>query len=172
VRQFTKWDYQPGSIHGVPDSFARAYSIMMSEPKDRSTWFTTRRMQEAKLTENVTVPVHRGADSKVCRTRGAEGPERRGCGVGGCQSRSRAPREWVLGVGPCAKNPFAACEPNRRSRAWGAVIGVLIHREAVRWSGWPENHACRASVVCAGRAARQHSGAVRSAMLGPRTNDR
>ncbi|HVO91644.1 MAG TPA: thiamine pyrophosphate-binding protein, partial [Terriglobales bacterium] len=28
VRGFTKWDYQPGSIHGVPDSFARAYSIM------------------------------------------------------------------------------------------------------------------------------------------------
>jgi acetolactate synthase-1/2/3 large subunit len=33
VRNFTKWDYQPGSIHGVPDSFARAYSIMMSEPQ-------------------------------------------------------------------------------------------------------------------------------------------
>ena len=28
VRGFTKWDYQPGSIHGVPDSFARAYSII------------------------------------------------------------------------------------------------------------------------------------------------
>ena len=33
IRNFTKWDYQPGSIHGVPDSFARAYSIMMSEPQ-------------------------------------------------------------------------------------------------------------------------------------------
>jgi len=33
---FTKWDYQPGSIHGVPDSFARALSIMMSERRARS----------------------------------------------------------------------------------------------------------------------------------------
>ncbi len=33
VRDYTKWDYQPTSIHGVPESFARAYSIMMTEPK-------------------------------------------------------------------------------------------------------------------------------------------
>ena len=33
VRDFVKWDYQPGGIEGVPDSFARAYSIMMSEPQ-------------------------------------------------------------------------------------------------------------------------------------------
>ena len=45
---FTKWDYQPGSIHGVPDSFARAYSIMMSEPKGRFTCATTRRCKKAR----------------------------------------------------------------------------------------------------------------------------
>ncbi len=33
VRDYTKWDYQPTSIHGVPESFARAYSVMMTEPK-------------------------------------------------------------------------------------------------------------------------------------------
>ena len=33
VRDYTKWDYQPTSIDGVPESFARAYSIMMTEPK-------------------------------------------------------------------------------------------------------------------------------------------
>ena len=33
VRDYTKWDYQPGSVHGIPDSFARAYSIMMAEPQ-------------------------------------------------------------------------------------------------------------------------------------------
>ena len=33
VRDYTKWDYQPTSIHGVPECFARAYSIMMTEPK-------------------------------------------------------------------------------------------------------------------------------------------
>ncbi|MSP41471.1 MAG: thiamine pyrophosphate-binding protein [Deltaproteobacteria bacterium] len=56
VRQFTKWDYQPGSIHGVPDSFARAYSIMMSEPQGPVYMVYDSAMQEAKLTENITVP--------------------------------------------------------------------------------------------------------------------
>jgi acetolactate synthase-1/2/3 large subunit len=56
VRGFTKWDYQPGSIHGVPDSFARAYSIMMSEPQGPVYMVYDSAMQEAKLTENVPVP--------------------------------------------------------------------------------------------------------------------
>jgi acetolactate synthase I/II/III large subunit len=33
VRNYVKWDYQPGSIEGVPDSFARAYATMMTEPQ-------------------------------------------------------------------------------------------------------------------------------------------
>lgn len=32
VRNFTKYDYQPHSIEGVPDSFMRAYSAMVTEP--------------------------------------------------------------------------------------------------------------------------------------------
>ncbi len=47
VRGFTKWDYQPGSIHGVPDSFARAYSIMMSEPQGPVYMVYDSAMQEA-----------------------------------------------------------------------------------------------------------------------------
>src|SRR5258708_17043564 len=33
VRDYVKWDYQPTSIEGVPESFARAYSIMTTEPQ-------------------------------------------------------------------------------------------------------------------------------------------
>src|SRR6202008_1712136 len=33
VRAYTKWDYQPTNIAGVPEAFARAYSVMMSEPR-------------------------------------------------------------------------------------------------------------------------------------------
>ena len=33
VRAYTKWDYQPHTIDGVPESFARAYSVMMTEPR-------------------------------------------------------------------------------------------------------------------------------------------
>jgi acetolactate synthase-1/2/3 large subunit len=56
VRGFTKWDYQPGSIHGVPDSFARAYSIMMSEPQGPIYMVYDSAMQEAPLKENLSVP--------------------------------------------------------------------------------------------------------------------
>src|SRR5258708_1455672 len=33
VRAYTKWDYQPTVIDGVPESFARAYGVMISEPR-------------------------------------------------------------------------------------------------------------------------------------------
>ncbi len=36
VRHSVKWDYQPTSIHGVPESFARAYGVMLSEHLDES----------------------------------------------------------------------------------------------------------------------------------------
>ena len=33
VRDFTKWDDQPHTIDDIPDSFARAYGVMMTEPQ-------------------------------------------------------------------------------------------------------------------------------------------
>ena len=56
VRDFTKWDYQPGSIHGVPDSFARAYSIMMTEPTGPVYMVYDAGLQEAPLTEKIALP--------------------------------------------------------------------------------------------------------------------
>ena len=56
VRDFVKWDYQPGGIEGVPDSFARAYSIMMSEPQGPIYLCYDAGMQEAPLTEEVKLP--------------------------------------------------------------------------------------------------------------------
>ena len=56
VRNFTKWDYQPGSIHGVPDSFARAYSIMMTEPQGPVYMCYDSALQETKLSEDVPLP--------------------------------------------------------------------------------------------------------------------
>ena len=32
IRHYTKWDYQPSSVDGIPEAFARAYSVMMSGP--------------------------------------------------------------------------------------------------------------------------------------------
>ena len=56
VRDYVKWDYQPGGIQGVPDSFARAYSIMMSEPQGPVYMCYDAALQEAPLTETVGVP--------------------------------------------------------------------------------------------------------------------
>ena len=53
VRDYTKWDYQPTSIHGVPESFARAYSIMMTEPKGPIYMCYDAALQEAPKTEKV-----------------------------------------------------------------------------------------------------------------------
>jgi acetolactate synthase-1/2/3 large subunit len=56
VRDFTKWDYQPGSVHGIPDSFARAYSIMMSEPQGPIYMCYDAGIQEAPLIEQIKLP--------------------------------------------------------------------------------------------------------------------
>jgi acetolactate synthase-1/2/3 large subunit len=56
VRDYVKWDYQPGGIQGVPESFARAYSIMMSEPQGPIYMCYDAGLQEAPLTEPVRLP--------------------------------------------------------------------------------------------------------------------
>ena len=56
VRDYTKWDYQPTSIHGVPESFARAYSIMMTEPKGPIYMCYDAHLQESPMTEKVELP--------------------------------------------------------------------------------------------------------------------
>src|SRR5689334_9608420 len=56
VRDYVKWDYQPGGIDGVPDSFARAYSIMMSEPKGPIYMCYDAGLQEAPLAAPMVLP--------------------------------------------------------------------------------------------------------------------
>jgi acetolactate synthase I/II/III large subunit len=56
VRDYTKWDYQPTSIDGVPESFARAYSVMMTEPKGPIYMCYDAALQEAPKTQAVPLP--------------------------------------------------------------------------------------------------------------------
>src|SRR5215204_5630129 len=56
VRDYTKWDYQPTSIHGVPESFARAYSIMMTEPRGPIYMCYDAALQESPKTGEVKLP--------------------------------------------------------------------------------------------------------------------
>jgi len=56
VRDYVKWDYQPGGIEGVPDSFARAYSIMMTEPRGPVYMCYDAGIQEAPLAAPLRLP--------------------------------------------------------------------------------------------------------------------
>ncbi len=56
VRDYVKWDYQPTSIDGVPESFARAYSIMTTEPQGPVYMCYDAALQEEPLTRDVPLP--------------------------------------------------------------------------------------------------------------------
>jgi acetolactate synthase-1/2/3 large subunit len=56
IRDYCKWDYQPTSIDGVPESFARAYSIMTTEPQGPVYMCYDAALQEDPLTRAVPLP--------------------------------------------------------------------------------------------------------------------
>ncbi len=56
VRAYTKWDYQPTVIDGVPESFARAYGVMMSEPRGPIYMCYDAWLQEQPLKHEVPLP--------------------------------------------------------------------------------------------------------------------
>jgi len=56
VRQYTKWDYQPHTIDGVPESFARAYGVMMTQPQGPVYMVYDAWLQEQKLEREVPLP--------------------------------------------------------------------------------------------------------------------
>src|SRR6202022_1934447 len=56
IRDFVKWDYQPSSIDGVPESFARAYSAMTTEPQGPVYMCYDAALQEDPLTRAIPLP--------------------------------------------------------------------------------------------------------------------
>jgi len=56
LRNFTKYDYQPHNIAGVPDSFMRAYSTMVTEPQGPVYLCYDALLQETPLTAEVAMP--------------------------------------------------------------------------------------------------------------------
>jgi acetolactate synthase I/II/III large subunit len=61
VRHYTKWDYQPSAIEGVPESFMRGYSTMMTEPKGPIYLCYDAWLQEVPLAAEVALPPERMA---------------------------------------------------------------------------------------------------------------
>ncbi len=56
VRDYTKWDYQPATVDGVPEAFARAYSVMMTEPRGPVYMCYDAWLQEQPLDHPVPLP--------------------------------------------------------------------------------------------------------------------
>ena len=56
IRDYTKWDYQPATVDGVPESFARAYGVMMTEPRGPVYMCYDAGLQEAQLDHEVPLP--------------------------------------------------------------------------------------------------------------------
>ena len=56
VRAYTKWDYQPTVVGGVPESFARAYAVMMTEPRGPIYMCYDAWLQEQPLEHDVPLP--------------------------------------------------------------------------------------------------------------------
>ena len=55
-RAYTKWDYQPTGIEGVPEAFMRAYSVMMTQPQGPIYMCYDATLQELPLTAEVPLP--------------------------------------------------------------------------------------------------------------------
>jgi acetolactate synthase-1/2/3 large subunit len=72
VRAYTKWDYQPHTIDGVPDAFARAYGVMMTEPRGPIYMCYDAWLQEQPLHRVVPLPP---PDAARVPTRIAPDPE-------------------------------------------------------------------------------------------------
>ncbi|MDP3672878.1 MAG: thiamine pyrophosphate-binding protein [Telluria sp.] len=56
VRDYTKWDYQPTVVDGVPESFARAYGVMMTQPQGPIYMCYDAWLQEKQLDHDVPLP--------------------------------------------------------------------------------------------------------------------
>ena len=56
IRDYTKWDDQPHTIDAVPESFARAYSVMMTEPQGPVYTCYDATLLESKLPHPVPLP--------------------------------------------------------------------------------------------------------------------
>jgi acetolactate synthase-1/2/3 large subunit len=65
VRAYTKWDYQPTVIDGVPESFARAYSVMMTEPRGPIYMCYDAWLQEQPLAHDVSIPKNLSVPSAI-----------------------------------------------------------------------------------------------------------
>src|SRR5690606_5432822 len=99
VRDYTKWDYQPTVVDGVPESFARAYGVMMTEPRGPLYMCYDAWLQEAPLEHDVALPP---ASAAAVRT---------------LMARDHAARDQALEMLAAAEHPGIMAEVSGREDA-------------------------------------------------------
>ena len=122
VRDYVKWDYQPTSIDGVPESFARAYSIMMTEPKGPIYMCYDAALQEAPKTDEVPLP----PASAVARAV-----------ADGARSRARSRRSPTS----CSKAEHPMLLPEYAGRRAGGFDSIVELAELTGSAVWDVNNA-------------------------------
>ena len=115
VRDYVKWDYQPTSIDGVPESFARAYSVMMTEPKGPVYMCYDAALQEAPKTHDVPLPPAMRSPHRR-RWRPIRAPSRRSP-----TSCSRPSTRCC-----CRNTPAGAPAASRASSSWPRLTGAAV----------------------------------------------
>jgi thiamine pyrophosphate-dependent acetolactate synthase large subunit-like protein len=165
IRDYVKWDYQPTSIEGVPESFARAYSIMTTEPQGPVYMCYDAALQEEPLARAVPLPPAASAatptvmapDPKAIaaiadKLLAAEHPmllaEYAGRRAGGfesirglgCQQRAQLPQQ-ASAVPEHGQGVTPAHRPRDRARRQG--LGKAAHRAQQRQAHPRADHPAR-----------------------------
>ena len=122
VRDYVKWDYQPTSIEGVPESFARAYSIMTTEPQGPVYMCYDAALQEAPLESAVALP-----PAGMVATPSPMAPD---------PARARGHRRTSLSP-PSTR----CCSPNMPAGARAASKAIVELAETVGAAVWDVNNA-------------------------------
>lgn len=123
VRDYVKWDYQPNSLPGVMESFARAYKIALTEPRGPVYLCYDAKLQEDRVAEMPAI----------------EGPERHppSAAPSGDPQRLREVVECLLH----AKNPVLIAgmvgrKPNtwRSLLAFAELLGLAVIDQGLRFN--------------------------------------
>ncbi len=135
VRDYTKWDYQPASIDGVPESFARAYGVMMTEPQGPVYMCYDAWLQEQPLNHAVALPP---ANAMRVPARIAPDPE----------ALARAAQMLLKAKSPVILVEYAGRDPN----SFGALVELAETVSAPVYDinsrlNFPSNHPLNMSMV-------------------------
>jgi acetolactate synthase-1/2/3 large subunit len=135
IRDYVKWDYQPATVDAVPDSFARAYSVMMSGRQGPVYMCYDAGLQEAELDHDVRLP-----PADACRVPAAPAPDP--------AALAKAADTLAAAERPVIVADFAARPPH----GWDHVIEIAEMLGASVWDcnarlNFPGNHPLNLSMA-------------------------